>query len=245
MLGVMIAGMMFGGTGCGAVYAPAAQVYTTQAYAPTYSYQTYTPSYSYQAYTPSYQIAYRNSYVGYAAQDEEKARQLIIIDNLTKSQTKIIDKLSDRIDALELERASLLQNSSASGPARGTGELSGSSVLQRRCAQCHTGAKAAENRWLMPKDLENPSIKTRLRIYNAVTRAENPMPMGGKLSDAEMQALKIYTSFTNEELEEDDAPPAPHPAAQPKTPQPPAAPKKTSGSRPKPSKAFLASINKK
>jgi mono/diheme cytochrome c family protein len=211
-----------GGNGCGVsagvVYSPAV---TYKAAAVNYG---YAQTYSAPVYTPQYQVAYRASYVGYPVANEENARQLLIIEQQSKALTKIIDQQNDRIGRLESERLSLPHSRQGGfddlAPQAAQGHP-GVRVLQQRCAQCHSGAQGAKNGWTMPADLANPSIKMRLRISDAVTRAENPMPKGMKLSESEMQALREYCSFGRDELNEEEPPPAADPPQRSRQPPPP------------------------
>lgn len=220
MIAALMISTVFGGTGCNVVYAPSAVNYGRAAYvAPVYQANAYQANVYQAAYTPVHQVAYRASYVGYAAQDEEKARQLLIIEQQSKALSKVIDQQHSRIERLETERAAILQGAlNGGGGASGEPEpmaaarSTGAQVIQKRCAQCHTGPAGEKNGWVMPADLVNPSIKLRLRVNNAVTRVENPMPKGMKMSDQELQAIRQWASFSQAELSED--PPAAAPKKQ-------------------------------
>jgi hypothetical protein len=239
MIALLLAGVVVGGTGaCSTVYAPAAAVNYGKVSAAAYSYAapySYTQNYAPTYYATPYTVSYRASYVGYAAQDDEKARQLLIIEQQSKILGKVVDRQQDTIERLQAERAAALQQNQnqpaeepqpqmsmppaqSNPPAQQSpppqpqrsptsANMDGAAVLKNRCAKCHSGEQGVKNGWVMPANLLAPSWKMRLRVSDAISRVDNPMPKGMKLTDAEMIALRNYCSFQKSELEEGGAPP--------------------------------------
>lgn len=98
-MSLLLAVAVLGGTGCGVSQV---QTYAQTYVAPTYQYQAptyYAPTY----YTP-YTYSYRASYAGLPVGSEESSRQLMIIEQQSKVLAKVVDQLSNKVEALESEK---------------------------------------------------------------------------------------------------------------------------------------------
>jgi mono/diheme cytochrome c family protein len=197
-----------------AVYAPAkinyANAYVAQA-----------------AYVPIQKVDYRASYVGFPVRSDEQAQQLLIIEQQSKALSRVNDRLidqldrrDDRIKELEVEKSNILQQGGGGQPqpavdpgqpppvpepGRGQTPAPVIEMFKTKCAQCHGGEQGKANGWVMDLNkIARPSIALRLRVGDAINRPQNPMPKGGKLTDAERQAFNAWATFTKQELAEAD-----------------------------------------